>query len=109
MWVSRRARRPRRPDPSWAATRLERLERLGARRDRPRAPGETLPEYAAALGRLDPFAASSLEGVAQRIDAAMFSGLEASEPDRSAIDATLDALDARWSRRNATDDALAPV
>jgi transglutaminase-like putative cysteine protease len=109
MWFGRRARRPRRPDPSWAATRLVRLERLGARRDRPRAPGETLPEYAGALARLDPFATSSLDDVARRIDAAMFSGLEVSEHDRTAIDATLDDLDARWSRRRARDDALAPV
>jgi Transglutaminase-like superfamily/Domain of unknown function (DUF4129) len=109
MWVSRRSHRPRRPHPSWAATRLERLERLGARRDRPREPGETLPEYAAALARVDPFAASSLQDVARRIDAAMFSGFDVSEHDRSAIDAALDDLDARWSRRSARDAALAPV
>jgi transglutaminase-like putative cysteine protease len=109
MWIVRRPHRPQRPDPSWAATRLERLERLGARRDRPREPGETLPEYASALARLDSFAASSLDDVAHRIDAAMFSGIAASEHDRSAIDATLDALDARWSRRSERDDALAPA
>lgn len=109
VWTARRPRRPRRPEASWAATRLERLEHLGARRGRPREPGETLPEYASALARLDPFTASSLDDVARRIDAAMFSGLAASEHDRSAIDATLDALDARWSRRGARDDALAPV
>jgi transglutaminase-like putative cysteine protease len=108
-WVARRARRPRRPRPSWAATRLARLDRLGARRDRARAPGETLPEYAAALARVDPFAASSLESVARGIDAAMFSGIEASETERRAIDDTLDALDERWSRRGARDDALVPV
>jgi hypothetical protein len=107
-WVGRRPRRPRRPDPSWAATRLARLEHLGARRDRPREPGETLPEYAAALARQDPFAAAALEEVARRIDAAMFSGLAPSDSERSAIDATLDDLDARWSRRS-RDGALAPV
>jgi transglutaminase-like putative cysteine protease len=109
MWVASRGRRPRRPDPSWAATRLDRLERLGARRDRPRDPGETVPEYAAALGRADPFAASALTDVARRIDAAMFSGIDPSSGERAAIDATLDALDARWSRRGAHDDALVPV
>jgi hypothetical protein len=82
---------------------------MGARRDRARAPGETLPEYAAALARVDPFAASSLESVARGIDAAMFSGIEASETERRAIDDTLDALDERWSRRGARDDALVPV
>ena len=109
MWVARRARRPRRPDPSWAATRLERLERLGARRDRAREPGETVPEYAAALARLDPFAASTLSDVARRIDATMFSGVAPSSEDRTAIDATLDALDTRWSHRGARDAALVPV
>ena len=109
LWVARRARRPRTPRPSWAASRLERLDRLGARRHRAREPGETLPEYASALARLDPFATSSLDDVARRIDAAMFSGFDASERERAAIDATLDALDERWSLRRAPDDALAPV
>jgi transglutaminase-like putative cysteine protease len=108
-WVARRARRPRRPAPSWAATRLGRLERLGRRRDRPREPGETLPEYAAALARVDPFAASSLDAVGHGIDQGMFSGDEPSAHDRRAIDDTLDALDERWSRTSARDHALAPV
>ena len=103
VWIARRPRRPRRVAPSWAAIRLDRLERLGAQRDRPREPGETAPEYAAALARLDPFAATALADVAHRIDAAMFAEAGASPEEREAVDATLDALDARWSRRRADD------
>ncbi len=47
LLVVRLRRRAKQVDPSWAATRLLQLERLGARRGRARAPGETTPEYAA--------------------------------------------------------------
>jgi len=95
----RRGRRVReRVEPSWAATRLAELERLGAIRGRARAPGETTPEYAAALARLDPFAEPQLTALARVLDALMFSTRVPTEPDRVAIDETLADLTERWRK-----------
>src|SRR5262249_31155155 len=50
----RRVRRRRRPPrPTWAGTRLARLDTIGAKHGRARSPGETTPEYARALVDLD--------------------------------------------------------
>lgn len=89
------SRRRDQVEPSWAATRLARLEHLGACRARARAPGETTPEYAAALARLDPFAEPQLLGIAHVLDELMFSGA-ATEADRVAVDEALADLTERW-------------
>jgi transglutaminase-like putative cysteine protease len=105
----RRARRRDRVEPSWAATRLTRLEHLGAPRGRARSPGETTPEYAEALARLDPLARSHLVNVARILDAIMFSA--GPEPDgraedRITVDEALDDLAERW---RGVRDAAEPV
>ncbi len=64
-----RARR-RRPAPTWAASVLADLERLGARCDRAREPAETPAAYAGALALL--LEASELVGVGAAIDADAF-------------------------------------
>lgn len=95
--VLRRSRvRRDRVEPSWAATRLGQLERLGARLGRARAPGETTPEYVRALARIDPLAEHHLVTIGDALDAAMFS---ASPPDpaaRAAIDEAIADLTQRW-------------
>jgi hypothetical protein len=57
---------------SWASTRLARLEALGARRGRPRAPSESTPHFVKALGTLATGREIDLERVGTTIDAAMF-------------------------------------
>jgi transglutaminase-like putative cysteine protease len=94
--MRRRRRRETRVEPSWAATRLVQLERLGVGLGRARAPGETTPEYANALAQLDPFAAESVRTVARVLDAAMFSPYAATADDRAAVDEALTDLEERW-------------
>ena len=96
--VRHRHRLRDRVEPSWAATRLAELERLGALRGRARAPGETTPEYAAALARLDPFAEPQLQSIARVLDALMFSPRTPAEQDRVAIDEAMADLGKRWRR-----------
>ncbi len=101
LLVRRGRRRRDRVEPSWAATRLAQLERLGAQRGRARAPGETTPEYAAALARLDPFAESQLLDIAGVLDALMFSP-GATHAERQRIDDALSDLSERWRRMEPT-------
>jgi hypothetical protein len=96
--VTRRRNRRGRVAPSWAATRLETLERRGGRRGRPREPGETTPEYAAALARLDPFAETTLRTIASTLDACMFAGSAPAPAARTAVDDGLADLGERWRR-----------
>jgi protein-glutamine gamma-glutamyltransferase len=104
-YALRRVRRRReRIDPSWAATQLERLDRIGARRGRARAPGETTPEYTTALGRLDPIVGAELRTVARILDAAMFSGQAIGHEDRAVVDSVLLTLDERWRRTKTAHD-----
>ncbi|HEY3725400.1 MAG TPA: DUF3488 and transglutaminase-like domain-containing protein [Acidimicrobiia bacterium] len=95
--VRRRTRRAR-VEPSWAATRLATLEGLGARWHRPRAGGETAPEYAAALAAIDPFAERTLREIAAALDAEMFGGQAPAPGGRAAVDDALADLAQRWSR-----------
>jgi hypothetical protein len=105
--VRRGRERRRQVPPSWAATRLVRLDALGARRGRARAPGETTPEYARALTALDPLVAPELDSVARILDAAMFSDALISTGDRATVDAALALLEARWrSTRRAREPEL---
>lgn len=106
LLIRRGRRRRERIEPSWAATRLERLDRIGARRGRPRAAGETTPEYTQALARLDPIAGPELDTVAHILDADMFSGRSIDVDDRATVDATLSTLHERWHK---TKETTAPV
>jgi protein-glutamine gamma-glutamyltransferase len=101
--VRRRRARQDRVAPSWAATRLVTLERIGERLGRARAPGETTPEYAHALARLDPFAADSVLTVARVLDAAMFSTAPPHAADRAAVDDALADLEERWRNGRRSD------
>jgi hypothetical protein len=99
LGIGRRiARRPARVTPTWAGTRLARLDHLGERRGRARAPGETTPEYARALTQLDPEAAPTLRTITTLLDADMYSGRPVSDPDRAEVDRALDEVDARYAR-----------
>jgi transglutaminase-like putative cysteine protease len=93
---ARRARRRRRiPPPTWAGTRLARLDAFGARRGRARSPGETTPEYTRALAHLDPSVEDSLATVARVLDEDAFSGVAAGADERAEVDELLDELAAR--------------
>jgi hypothetical protein len=97
--VVRRFRHRRaRVAPTWAGSRLTRLDQLGARRGRARAPAETAPEYGRALTRLDPGVAPELRTIVQLIDADLYSGHSLRDDDRIAVDAALDDLAAWYAR-----------
>ena len=100
--VRRGRERRRRVTPSWAATRLVRLDALGARRGRARDPGETTPEYTRALTALDPLMAPELDTVARILDAAMFSDAAVSVTDCETVDAALSLLETRWRATRGT-------
>jgi transglutaminase-like putative cysteine protease len=78
---------------SWAARRIARLEREGIRRGRPRAPSETVREYAAALNPV------RLSAVADVLDAELYSGEPVSLEARAAADAALDSFTHPTARR----------
>jgi len=106
-----RARRRTRAEPltSWSATRAARLELLGSRRGRPRAPGETLPRYAAALGAdpsVDPVTRVALADAAAVIDAAMFGSRAPGSTARARVDALLDRLTGEWTEPRRPSDLL---
>jgi hypothetical protein len=69
---------------------LHRLERVGRRAGRPRAPSETVREYATAVAH----AVGDVRVVAlgETLDEAMYSGRDASEQARAATDAVLTSL-----------------
>ncbi len=101
-------RRPRRIaiSRSWASTRLARLEQLGTRRGRPRAPTETTPHFVRALGTLAPDREADLVRVGTTIDAAMFAKDPPVSEDRRSIDALLDQIEADWSRTGNPGDLI---
>jgi transglutaminase-like putative cysteine protease len=92
-WAARR----RRPQPSWAECCQARLERAGAAQGRPRHDGETVMEYAAALGGLSPpfrrrRQAQELEGVARVVSRAAFSGQPVADDERRWVEEVLDEV-----------------
>lgn len=92
--------RPRRPvrSRSWASDALARLERLGARRGRPRAPAETTPTYVRALGVLAPEQQQDLEHIGSVLDAAMFASSAPDDAARAEVDKLIASVEAGWSR-----------
>lgn len=96
---ARRVRRRRRlPPPTWAGTRLARLDAIGAEQGRARSPGETTPEYTTALARLDPVSTEPLRTIAYALDADAYSGTPLDAPDRRSVDEALDEIEARYAR-----------
>jgi transglutaminase-like putative cysteine protease len=106
LLIRRGRRRRKHVDPSWAATRLDQLDRIGERRGRARAPGETTPEYTRALVRLDPIVGPELHTVARILDADMFSGRSIGTDDRATVDAALSTLDERWRQNKRTNERV---
>jgi hypothetical protein len=99
LGIGRRiARRPARVPPTWAGTRLARLDHLGEQRGRARAPGETTPEYACGLAALDPDVTDELQTIAARLDAEMFGGFSLRDQERAAVDTALDAVHTWYAR-----------
>ncbi|MGZ4794632.1 MAG: transglutaminase family protein [Acidimicrobiia bacterium] len=92
-------RRPRRAalSCSWASQRLARLETLGAKRGRPRAPNETTPTYVRALGALAPAHDQTLVRIGSVIDAAMFAPESPAAAVRAEVDACLREVETTWS------------
>ncbi len=101
-------RRPRRIaiSRSWASTRLARLERLGTRRGRPRAPTETTPHFVRALGTLAPDREADLVRVGATIDAAMFAPNPPEPGARRSTDVLLDQIEADWPRTGNPGDLI---
>ena len=91
--VRRRIRRSR----SWAARRLDDLERLGSGAGRERKPSETAPEYAGALAAV--LGEAGLRTVGSAIDADAFSPSGIGADERAAADAVL----AGMARKRSTD------
>lgn len=82
-------RRWRRPEPTWATSATVRLERIGAKAGRPRAPAESATVYGAALGHtLDD---DRLATVGRVLDDAVFAPVPPTDDDRELVAATLDA------------------
>lgn len=88
--VRRRVRRSR----SWAARRLDELERLGAGAGRERTPSETVPEYADALAVV--LGEARLRTVGSAIDADAFSPDGIAADDRAAADAVLAGMAGKY-------------
>jgi len=101
-------RRPRRIpiSRSWASTRLARLEVLGARRGRPRAPSESTPHYVKALATLAAGRDVDLERVGATIDAAMFSADPPDATARQSADDLIADLEATWPRHGHPEDLV---
>lgn len=101
-------RRPRRVaiSRSWASTRLARLERLGTRRGRPRAPSETTPNFVRALGSIAHQHATDLARAGATIDAAMFAPDPPTSDECDTVDALLDAIEAEWPTRGHPEDLV---
>lgn len=101
-------RRPGRPvrSRSWASTVLARLEHLGARRGRPRAPAETTPTYVRALGVLAPDRRADLERIGDVLDAAMFAPAPPGSGVRAEVEQLLDEMETHWSRGRNPEDLV---
>jgi transglutaminase-like putative cysteine protease len=88
--VAAQRRRSERRRSSWAARNLHRLERIGTRAGRPRAPAETPREYAAALAAF--LHDERLRTVGDTLDADGFSEAGTSASARADADAVLMSL-----------------
>jgi transglutaminase-like putative cysteine protease len=101
-------RRPKRPvrSRSWASNALARLERLGARRGRPRAPAETTPTYVRALGVLAPAQQTDLERIGDVLDAAMFAADGPDARTRAEVEDLIHAVESDWSRERNPEDLV---
>lgn len=101
-------RRPRRIaiSRSWASTRLARLEALGARRGRPRAPSESTPNFVRALATLHRGREADFERVGATLDAAMFAPDPPNPAARQSIDELLDQIEADWPRQGHPEDLV---
>jgi transglutaminase-like putative cysteine protease len=102
--LQRRAGTARRRPPSWAATMLTRLERLGGRADVPRERAQTVREYSRALAvRLGE---PQLVTVGGAIDADAFSARGIAPTQRTVAEAELDRIEhdvrERMSKRRHT-------
>jgi transglutaminase-like putative cysteine protease len=82
---NRRARRA-----SWTARTFDRLERIGRKAGRPRAPAETPREYASVLA--ERLQAPQLNDVGAILDEASYSGRDAPAASRDTADAVLSSL-----------------
>ncbi len=91
---------------SWASTRLARLERLGSRRGRPRAPSETTPNFVRALGTIAVHHADDLARAGSTIDAAMFAPAPPDAAERAAVDELLDTIEADWPTHGHPEDLV---
>lgn len=102
------ARRPRRiaVSRSWASTRLARLETLGARRGRPRAPSESTPTFVRALATLSTGRDEDFARVGATIDAAMFAPDPPDDAARAAVDQLLEDIEAEWPRHGHPEDLV---
>lgn len=101
-------RRPRRIaiSRSWASTRLARLEALGAKRGRPRAPSESTPNFVRALGTLSTERAADLERVGSTIDAAMFAPVPPDASTLGAVDELITTIEADWPQKGHPEDLV---
>ncbi|MEP6622978.1 MAG: transglutaminaseTgpA domain-containing protein [Acidimicrobiia bacterium] len=110
LWFAVRGvrRRPRRIaiSRSWASTRLARLEVLGARRGRPRAPSESTPNFVRALGTFATDRAADLERVGSTIDAAMFAPDPPDAAVRNAVDELIATIEADWPQTGHPEDLV---
>lgn len=97
--LRRITRRPRRIaiSRSWASRHLARLESLGRRRGRPRAPSESTPGYVAALGTLAPDHRLDLARVGTALDSAMFGPVALDPAAVDEIDALMAVIESDWS------------
>ncbi len=85
-WIRRQARKRA----TWAARSLNRLERVGRRAGRARAPSETPREYASALARY--LRDERIRDVGETLDVEGFSSAGASPSARDAVDSVLSSL-----------------
>jgi protein-glutamine gamma-glutamyltransferase len=101
-------RRPKRAvrSRSWASESLARLERLGERGGRPRAPAETTPTYVRALGVLAPDRHTDLEHIGRVLDAAMFAGAGPDAGVRAEVDQLIRDVESDWSRERSPEDLV---
>ena len=110
LWFALRGvvRRPRRIaiSRSWASTRLARLETLGTRRGRPRAPSESTPNFVRALATLSTGRDNDFERVGAAIDAAMFAPDPPDAETRRSIDDLLSEIEADWPRHGHPEDLV---
>ncbi len=107
---SLRRRRPARIaiSRSWGSRQLARLERIGSRHGRRRAPAESTPTYVRALGGIAPDHAEDLLQVGAAIDGAMFGPAPLDPIVQEMTEALLDGIEEHWTAQSHPED-LIPV